>query len=193
MKKILAASAIAAAFIASPALAQDGTLGATSSAEVDITTNIPKLVRISGLEDITINATAADLATAGGVYNRSQSFCVYSNDTLAGNYKLAVLGQAGDELNTGEAKYSLNGPDSQTLSFALWTRDVATSPTNGGTNAPGVYKSFKTTSGGQTRTTTLNCGGVENASMNVRFTNARMLAAIAGNYTGTLTFLVSTL
>jgi len=194
VKKILNAAVLAAAFIASPALAQDGALSSTSSsAEVDITTNIPKLVRISGLEDITLNASAADLANAGGAYNRGQTFCVYSNDTMAGLYKLSVNGQAGAELNTGEAKYSLSGPEGQTLSFSLWTSDIANNAYAGGTATPGVAKSFKTTSGGQTRTTTLNCNGTENASMNVRFTNARILAAVAGSYTGTLTFVVSAL
>lgn len=194
MKKILCASALAAAVIASPAFAQDGNLSSTSSsAEVDISTTIPKLVRISGLQDITLTASATDLANAGGAYNRGQTFCVYSNDTTAGLYKLTVNGQAGAELNTGEAKYSLSGPEGQTLSFALWTSDIASNVYVRGTATPGVAKSFKTTSGGQARTTTLNCNGTENASMNVRFTNARLLAAVAGTYTGTLTFVVEAL
>jgi hypothetical protein len=194
MKKILCASALAIAVAAAPAFAQDGSLSSTSSsAEVDISTTIPKLVRISGLQDITLTASATDLANTSGAYNRGQTFCVYSNDTMAGLYKLSVNGQAGAELNTGEAKYSLSGPEGQTLSFALWTSDVAANAYAGGTATPGVAKSFKTTSGGQARTTTLNCNGTENASMNVRFTNARILAAVAGTYTGTLTFVVEAL
>ena len=193
MKKVLFASAIAAAVIASPALAQDGTLGSSSSAEVDITTTIPKLVRISGLQDITLNATATDLANTSGAYNRGQTFCVYSNDTTNGLYKLTVNGQAGAELNTGEAKYSLSGPEGQTLSFALWTSDIANDVYAGGTRRPGQAQNGRTTAGGQQRTTTLNCNGTENASMNVRFTNARILAAVAGTYTGTLTFVVEAL
>lgn len=194
MKKILGAAALATAVIASPAFAADGILSSTSSsADVDITTTIPKLVRISGLEDITLTANATDLANTGGAYNRGQTFCVYSNDTTAGLYKLTVNGQAGAELNTGEAKYSLTGPEGQTLSFALWTSDIASSVYAGGTRTPGVAKAGKTTAGGQPRTTTLNCGGTDNASMNVRFTNARILAAVAGTYTGTLTFVVEAL
>lgn len=191
MKKIVIAALAATAFAAPAAAQNNGTLGATSQANVAVTTTVPQLVRISGLEDITINATATDLSNTSGAYNRSQTFCVYSNNTLDGLYKLSVNGQAGAELNTGEAKYSLSGPEGQTLSFSLWTSDVAANPYSGGTAAPGVAKSFKTTSGGQARTTTLNCNGQENASLNVRFTNARILAAVAGSYTGNLTFVVS--
>jgi len=194
MKKFLIAALAAAAF-ATPAMAEtQGTLSSTSSqGTVVVTTNVPKLVRISGLEDITINATAADLSNVNGAYNRSQTFCVYSNNTLNGLYNLKVDGQAGAELNTGEAKYSLNGPEDQTLSFALWTSDQASNVYGRGTAAPGVAKSFQTTAGNQQRTTTLDCNGRDNASMNVRFTNARILAAVAGSYSGTLTFVVSSI
>lgn len=194
MKKILTLAALAATVAVSPAFAQDGALSQTSSqADVDVTANIPRMVRISGLEDLTLNVTAAALSNAGGAQNLGQKFCVYSNDTLQGLYKLAVLGQAGAELNTGEAKYSLNGPEQQTLSFALWTSDNANDVYGGGTRAPGVAKNGKTTAGNQPRTTTTNCNGNDNAAMNVRFTNARLLAAVAGTYTGTLTFVVSPL
>jgi hypothetical protein len=104
-----------------------------------------------------------------------------------------VNGQAGAELGSGEAKYSLTGPEQDKLSFALWVSDKAADVYAGGTATPGTAKTFKTTSGGQQRTTTLDCNGTENASMNVRFTNARLLAALAGQYTGTLTFVVSTM
>jgi hypothetical protein len=93
----------------------------------------------------------------------------------------------------GELPISLNGPEQQTLSFALWTSDDANNVYGGGTRSPGVAKNGKTTAGNQPRTTTTNCNGNDNAAMNVRFTNARLLAAVAGTYTGTLTFVVSPL
>lgn len=197
MKKIFGFAAAMVALSASPALAQsagDGALSETSSvARFTVTTNIPKMVRISGLEDITLNVTAAAVSNATGAQNVGQRFCVYSNDTSAGLYKLTVDGQSGSELNTGEAKFSLTGPDSTQLSFALWASDRANDVYVKGTATPGVAKNMQTTAGGQTRPTTLNCNGTENASMNVRFTNARILAALAGSYTGTLTFTVAPL
>jgi hypothetical protein len=192
MKKLFVSAALAATVLVTPAFAQDGVLSQTSSqADVDVTAVIPRMVRISGLEDLTLNVTAASLSDASGAQNLGQKFCVYSNDTLQGLYKLAVNGQAGDQLNTGEAKYSLSGPENQTLSFALWTSDQANNVYIGGTRSPGVAKNGSTTANGQPRTTTTNCNGNDNASMNVRFTNARLLAAVAGSYTGTLTFVVS--
>lgn len=197
MKKVFGFAAAMVALSASPAFAQsagDGALSETSSvARFNVTTNIPQMVRISGLEDITLNVTAASVASATGAQNVGQRFCVYSNSTSAGLYKLTVDGQSGSELNTGEAKFSLTGPDSTQLSFALWASDRASDAYAKGTATPGVAKNMQTTAGGQTRPTTLNCNGTENASMNVRFTNARILAALAGSYTGTLTFTVAPL
>lgn len=194
MKKFLGLAAAVVALSASPAFAQagDGALSQTASiASFNVTTNIPKMVRISGLEDITLNVTAASVANANGAQNVGQRFCVYSNDTSAGLYKLTVDGQSGSELNTGEAKFSLTGPDATTLSFALWASDRASDAYAKGTATPGVAKNMQAVAGGQTRPTTLNCNGTDNASMNVRFTNARILAALAGSYTGTLTFTVA--
>lgn len=197
MKNVLGFAVAAVALSASPAFAQsagDGTLSETASvASLNVTTNIPKMVRISGLEDINVDISAASVASGTGAQNFGQRFCVYSNDTLDGLYKLTVDGLAGAGLNTGEEKYSIEGPDNQTLSFALWTSDHASNVYVRGTNTPGVAREFRTTAGGQTRPTTLNCNGNDNASMNVRFSNARILAAIAGSYTGTLTFTVAPL
>lgn len=197
MKKILVVAAAMAAMSSTSAIAQsagDGQLSSTAStAQFDITTVIPKMVRISGLEDISLNVTAAAVSNPSGAQNVGQRFCVYSNDSVDGLYKLTVDGQAGAELNTGEAKFSLAGPNNTTLSFALWASDRANDVYYKGTAAPGVAKNMQTTAGGQTRPTTLNCNGTENASMNVRFTNARILAALAGSYTGTMTFTVAPL
>lgn len=197
MKNALGFATAMVALSASPAFAQsagDGALSETASvATVNVTTIIPKMVRISGLEDINLNVTAASVATGSGAQNVGQRFCVYSNDTSNGLYKLTVDGQAGAELNSGEAKYAIAGPEGTTLSFALWTSDQASNVYVRGTNTPGVAREFRTTAGGQTRPTTLNCNGNDNASMNVRFSNARILAALAGSYTGTLTFTVAPL
>lgn len=197
MKNALGFAAAMVALSASSAFAQsagNGALSETASvATVNVTTIIPKMVRISGLEDINLNVTAASVATGSGAQDVGQRFCVYSNDTSNGLYKLTVDGQAGAELNSGEAKYAITGPEGTTLSFALWTSDQASNVYVRGTNAPGVAREFRTTAGGQTRPTTLNCNGNDNASMNVRFSNARILAALAGSYTGTLTFTVAPL
>jgi hypothetical protein len=193
MNKIALFAALAVATAATPAFAQatDGKLSEDSSiGKLSVTTVIPKMVRISGLEDMAFNVTADSVANEGGAISKTQKFCVYSNDTVDGLYKLSVEGLAGDELNTGEAKFALTGDTGNTLSIAVFTSDNAAHAFNG-TAAPGVARSFKTTSGGQTRPTNLSCNGVENAAMAVKITNKRILAAIAGSYTGTLTLTVS--
>ena len=193
MKKVTLFAALAVATAAAPAFAQatDGKLSQDSSVgKLSVKAVIPNMVRISGLEDMAFNVTADAVANESGAIAKTQRFCVYSNDTADGLYKLSVDGLAGDELNTGEAKFALTGETGNTLSIAVFTSDNAANAFNG-TAAPGLARSFKTTAGGQTRPTNLSCNGVENAAMAVKITNKRILAATAGSYTGTLTLTVS--
>ena len=195
MKKIaLAVAAASIAFASAPVVAAtDGALSITNSTgTMTVTTNIPKLVKISGLSDITFNPTAADLSNADGAQGTSKRFCVYSNDTAAGLYKIKVDGLAGSELNSGELKFGLNGPGG-VLDYGVWVSDEANKPYDRGTATPGQERNFKTTSGGQTRPTTLNCGGGTNASLAFKLKNSGILAVTAGAYTGTLTLTVSAL
>src|SRR3546814_4989449 len=108
--------------------------------------------------------TAADLVNASGTQNRSEKFCVYSNDTTEGLYSISVNGTPGSELNSGELKFGLNGP-SGILDLGFWVSDQANAAYARGTATPGQERAnFKTTAGGQARPTTLNCGGGSNAS-----------------------------
>lgn len=195
MNKIALLAAAAAIVTATPVFAAtDGALSQTSSTgTMTVTTNIPKLVKISGLSDIVFNPTAADLANASATQNQTEKFCVYSNDTSDGLYKIKIDGTPGSELNTGELKFGLTGPGG-VLDLGVWASDKANDAYYAGTVAPGVEKSnFKTTSGGQTRPTTLNCGGGTNASLAFKLKNSGILAKTAGAYTGTLTLTVSTI
>lgn len=196
MKKIaLAVASAAIAFASAPVVAAtDGALSTTNSTgTMTVTTNIPKLVKISGLSDITFSPTATDLSNAEGSQNSSRRFCVYSNDTAAGLYKIKVDGAAGSELNTGELKFGLAGPGG-VLDYGVWVSDQANSPYARGTARPGQERGdFQTTSGGQARPTTLNCGGGSNASLAFKLKNSGILAVTAGAYTGILTLTVSAL
>ena len=198
MNKIIALGVLASAFVAVPSMAAtDGQLSEQSSVgTLQIQTVIPKMVRISGLTDIAFNITAASVSNESGRQNKAVSFCVYSNDTVDGLYKMRVDGLAGDQLNTGENKFALsaNGNGATgTLSHAVWVSDNASDVYGRGTATPGVERNFKTTSGGQARPTTLSCNGASNAALNVGIPNKNILAATAGTYAGTLTLTVSTL
>lgn len=194
MKNVALALALASAALSAPAVAAtEGTLSSTNSTgTMTVTTNIPKLVKISGLSDITFNPTAADLATGSGLQNASSRFCVYSNDTADGLYKIKVDGLAGSELNSGELKFGLTGPGG-VLDLGVWVSDQANNPYTRNAFPGREYANLKTTAGGQTRPTTLNCGGNNNASMAFRLKNSGILAMTAGSYTGTLTLTVSAL
>jgi hypothetical protein len=175
MKKIILSAAIAAsALISAPALAAatDGQLASVDTGSIGsmtVTTNIPKLVKISGLSDLSFNPTAAQLSDGTGLQNASQRFCVYSNDTVNGLYKVRVDGLAGSELNTGELKFGLTGPGGSILDLGVWVSDQANNAMIRGTARPGQEKqNFATTSGGQSRPTNLTCNGQNNASLAFR-------------------------
>lgn len=196
MKKLALAAALAAsALVSAPAFAA-ATDGALSSADsvgsMTVTTTIPKLVKISGLSDISFSPTASQLSDSSGTQNASERFCVYSNDTVNGLYKLRVDGLAGSELNSGELKFGLAGPNSSVLDLGVWVSDQAAAPYARGTATPGQERAnFATTSGGQARPTSLTCNGSTNASLAFKLKNSGILAAVAGTYTGTLTITVS--
>ncbi len=191
--KILVLAATCAALAASPAFAQvtDGDLSQTASASTfNVTTVIPKMVRISGLEDITLNITAAQVSNSAGAQTPSQRFCVYSNDTADGLYKISVGGVTSAVASTTEEKFAIAGPGGS-LPFGVWVSDQASNPWGGSNAVPGSFYNKKTTAGGQSRPTTLNCNGVENASLALKINNSRILAALQGSYTGQLTITVA--
>lgn len=195
MKKMMLAAAAAIVIAATPAFAEtNGVVSQSNSVgSIDVTTSIPKMVRITGLSDVNLTLSATDLTNEGGRQNATKRFCVYSNDTTDGLYKLTVDGLSGDELNTGESKFALTGATGNKLSFAVWASDNANNVFGRGTATPGVSRSFQTTAGGQARPTSTTCGGTTNAAINLGISNTRILAALAGTYTGTLTLTVSTI
>jgi spore coat protein U-like protein len=193
MKKIVFLAA-AAALATSPAIAANsvGSLsGSSSMSDFNVTTTIPKMVQISGLTDLSWNPSVGDLTNVNGAHDMPEAFCVYSNDTVDGLYKVQIDGDKSDpaDYNTGEAKFAVSNGTSK-LGIGVWVADSLNY--YAGSNAiPGTAYAKKTTAGGVARPTTTNCGGVNNASLYVRMWNKRILAATAGTYTGTLKVTVS--
>ena len=89
MKKLLIASAIAASSVMSVTAfaATQGTVGGTSTGDLEITVNIDDAVRISSLNDLT--------ATFDGTNNvvLSDTACIYRNGT--GLYEITATGDGG--------------------------------------------------------------------------------------------------
>lgn len=202
MKKLMTIAAFAAATAALPALAQtnagtitgpgvDGQLSTSSSTgSFDVNAVIEPMVRISGLDNLTIKPTPAQLTSQYNSFtDGTTKFCVYSNINADGDYKIQVTGQPG----TGGAPYSLSGPGG-TLNHLVYVSDDINNPLKpggAGWTSNNTVKTYKTTAGGLPRPTALNCPAGENASVYVRLMNADVLAAQAGTYTGTLTVIVS--
>ena len=190
MKKLLFAAA--AIMIATPALANtDGNLSESSSqGSLDVTVNIPKMVRVSGLDDMTFNITPAMLTEPYfSREDQTSTFCVYSNDGANGAYSLQV---SATHSGVNGRPWGLTGPSSSVLPYNIWTSD------NTGNQFKdynfGQTVTYASNADGQGRRTTLNCSDHgDNATLKVGIDDADLLAAQAGAYTGTVTVTVSTI
>lgn len=188
MKKLLIAAAMVA--FATPALAAtDGNLSETSSTgSLDVTVSIPKMVRVSGLQDMTFNISPSMLTEPYfSREDQTDKFCVYSNDGQDGQYSMTVTSS-----NPGDAHHhwGLTGAGG-TLPFSMWTSDTTNQFK---TFNFGQTVTYATNGDGQGRRTTLNCSdhGTD-ASIKVGFDDSDLLAAQAGTYSGTVTVTVSTI
>lgn len=190
MKKLAFAAATAVLAVSSPAFAAtDGALSTTSSTgTVQLNVNIPKMVRVSGLNDLTINVTPAMLTEP--YFSRedaTDTFCVYSNNGADGAYSMAVSANAGPG---GDTPFALTGTGGS-LPYAIWTSD----------NVGSQFKSFRfngsntsyiSNGDGAGRRTTLDCSGLgDNASIKFGVKDSNLIAAQAGTYTDTVTVTVS--
>lgn len=193
MKKILVSAAIAAAaLVAGQANASnDGVLSdSTSVGTLNINATVVPMVSIRGLDDQTfvINSAAINGPSSHAVIGNS-TFCVFSNVDALGSYKIKADGSGGST-----NAYTLNGGSTSTqLGYVVHLKDTDTLNPNGSQAAPGVYKSFTNTAGGETRATDRDCtnAGSTNAGVSVRITDVAALAALADVYTGVLTVTVS--
>lgn len=191
MKKFLTAAAIAALAISAPAFAAtDGTLSVTNSTgTLQLNVNIPKMVRVSGLDDLTINVTPALLTEP--FFSRedaNDTFCVYSNDGTNGAYSMKVTSA---NAGVGAAPFSLAGPGGG-LGYYMWSSDNVGDPFKN--YLFGQTTTYASNADGAGRRTTLNCSAQgNNANIHVGVNDADLIAAQAGSYTDTVTVLVSTI
>lgn len=191
MKKLFFAAAAASIAISAPAFAEtDGVLSTTSSTgTLDFSVTIPKMVRISGLDDLTINVTPALLTEP--YFSRedvNDTFCVYSNDGPNGAYSMTVTG---GNAGAGGAPFSLSGAGGN-LGYYMWSSD---NPGNAFKNYLfGQTTTYASNGDGGPRRTTLDCSGAgDNANIHLGVTDADLIAAQAGSYTDTVTITVATI
>lgn len=168
-KGIALASLLAAA--GSAYSANDGSLGATSTGDLDVIVSVADRVQISGLNDIDFGAYAG----TGGL-DGNDAFCVYRNGT--GAYSVSI-----DSPQADGGNFRLSD-GSNFIAYSVTFNDDADI-------AGGSAVSSGDPLTGTGSATSLTCGGASNASLGVSIAENDLQAAASGNYTDTLTLVVS--
>lgn len=189
MKKyFIAASAAAVIALGATAQGTGALSGTESEASVTVNATIAPMVRVAGLQDLSFTIDADTLNNNFGSTRQSQQFCVYSNVTADGDYTVQV-GSDKPRGPNGDPYTLVSSAGDQLNHFVHVTDDFA-NPFK--FINPGLEYARSTTAGGLARPTDLNCtNSGDNAQLTVGFRNARVLAAVAGDYTGTLTVTVA--
>ena len=172
LNKIAQGLAFTAALAASNAVfaAADGTLGATSSGDTDISLEIVDRVQITNMKDIALGSYSGS-----GAMVDSTSFCVYRNG--GDQYQLT--------LTTDTGAFQLDS--ATTLDSIAFTTKVDADLTP----ADGAGIAYNTASAGMTGAGAVDCGGSDNASLEITFAEAALQAAsTAADYQATMTVLV---
>jgi hypothetical protein len=152
--------------------ATQGTLGTTSTGTVDISAEKLAGVRISGLDDIVFGSTVTAPAA------QADALCVYSTP---GAYTIRAT-----SANATGTTFRLSGGGTNYMTYTVAWYDAA----SGGTSTA--------LGSGQTSTAIANgdqaaqdCGGSNNARVEVTVNAASFAAAATGTYSDTLTLMVA--
>ena len=169
--KVLA-TVIAGLFSSAALAATDGTMGATSSGQIDINLEVLDSVEITALNDIDFGQYGG---TDTGDINAGDAYCVYRNGgdgytitPSSSNGKFALVGVLGDEINYS---VKLNGAATGAASASAVAYNSASA----------------TFSGSSAR----DCGATDNASVDVSVTESDLRTASTDTYSDTLILLVS--
>lgn len=156
--------------------------GATSTGTSDISVTIPKLVKISGISDLT---EAGYDGSAGGV-DMDDDVCIYANLGAGGNYTVTISGGSnGWGGGTAAGFFVGNNANAQEIAYAVAWNDV-TGTAGGVAVTHGVDLTTQT---GYSNAE--DCGASTNANFRVTLTQANLLAVLNGTYTGTLTIVIT--
>ena len=173
MRKLTIASALFAALLAATPFtptahaANDGTLGATSTGDIDITLVVPNLAQISRLDDV-------GTTWAGGNVTLNESFCVFSTTRL---YTIQA-----DSANGTGTTFRLHNAGNYIPYEVDWT-DTGGTPDNMDHATPLASQA--------TTATAVDCGAADNTTLTVSILGTDIAAVPAASYTDTLTLLVT--
>ena len=188
-KRLVQTSTIIASMLAAGGVmsATDGSLGATSTGDLDIQVDIEPRMQIARLSDILLSFDGSGTGDVAGF----STACVYRNEL--GTYEVTASGDG-----TGSAFTVTNAaPVPSTIAYTVEWDDTST-----GAGSTGVTSGTALTGQSGVNTGTDECTvggvagaaagpGVANARVTVTFARADLLAAPSGTYNGVLTLLVS--
>jgi hypothetical protein len=167
---------VAGVLVAASAAGQASAQGKSDSATTTVTANVPSLVRISKLDDITF-----DNVQFTGNETQSDEVCVWTN--TANDYQLTV--------NSDNGGYTLTSSETaDTIAYDVaWAADKSVSQFTGATPVDdGAQNSFNSSY------TNPACQGDTNAELFIRLQTPETTDPVAaGSYTDTLTLNVEPL
>ena len=153
--------------------ATDGTLGATSTGQLDLDLEVLDNVQISALDDIDFGQYGGG---DSGDINAGDAYCVYVNG--GDDYTITPTSANGDFKLVGD---SFADEISYTVKFAG-------APTGAASQSAVAYNNASATFGGSTET---DCASSNNASVDVSIAEAQITSASTDTYSDTLILLVN--
>ena len=182
MKKLIATAFSIVSLLAAPSLwaATQGSEGVTSSGTSDISVVVPKLVKITGIADLSQTYNGG----AGG-FDQNDDVCIYSNmDTGSGTYSVTVTGSANPKAGGTAGFYVGNLTTDQEKPYTVsWH---AAAGTAGGT----ALTSGSPLASQAGFTNSAACAS-NNANFHVQMTQSDLLTLRPATYTGTITILIT--
>jgi len=171
----LAVSAIFILFVFSTfsMATSDGALGATSEGSADMTLEIARLVRLSNMADL-----AFGQYSGSGNLSADRDVCVWTNDADA-TYVVTATGDGENSAFTVSA-------DTEILAYSLYWNDSTGTENNHLLTANQVSAEMS-----NANTSSLSCGGVDNANFQVVLNQTALQASRPGAYAGVITFVVA--
>jgi len=152
--------------------ATDGSLGASSTGDTDISLTVPDLVKIGGISDLAFGSY-----TGTGNISQDDDVCVWTNVTTA-DYVVTASG-------SGTASAFTLTDGSETIAYQVFWNDVA--GTSGSVElSTGVASATQTGA----NTTALDCSGGVNANFQVTMSQSVLLAVAPNSYAGVLTLTI---
>ena len=168
----IATALTSALFAANTMAAGDGSLGATSTGQSDVTLTIANQAQITGVDNIGLGTFDGSTDLVG-----QTAFCVYRSGGDNYNMTVSITGKTTFEVESATT--------SDTIGFTAQI-DGDNDASNGSAILEGGTSANYTGSGA------LDCGSADNASLEVTFAAADLRAASsAADYTATMQILVT--